>query len=580
VACVGRNTKRLEGDGINMRVLMICTEKLPVPPVLGGAIQTYISGILPHLSKFHEITVLGISDPSLPDEETVNGIHYVRVPGKVFEIYREGVVRYVESKQFDLIHIFNRPRLVMPVRNAAPQAKITLSMHNDMFNPEKIDPEEAKAALEEVSKIVTVSNYVGNVISDLYPQASPKIHTVYSGVDSERFLPGNHSKMQRIRKEIRQVHGLENKTVILFAGRLSRNKGVDKLVRALPELSKKFKDLALVIVGSNWFSQNDVTDYVAYVRALAEKLPVPVVTTGFVAPDEIQNWFAAADLFVCTSQWQEPLARVHYEAMAAGLPIVTTARGGNPEVILSNENGLIVENPEDPSCFAEKISQILSNKSLMKKMGEKGRELAVSNYNWDRVASELLEVWEQAKKVEKEKANEEHVAESESDNITTEKQAEEQKEKKKVKQKEKGAVEQTQDSSTDKSLMKTIGEKGRELTVSDYEWDRIASDLLEVSEQAKEVEKEKTNEEHVAELENEKITAEQPEEGTEEQTQDSSTEMDSIREQIKDKIQGKQFIITSGSRKNEFDLTREQMRGKTHRKHFIITGGMRKNRKS
>jgi spore coat protein SA len=468
VARIGRNTKRLEGDGINMRVLMICTEKLPVPPVLGGAIQTYISGILPHLSKFHDITVLGTSDPSLPDEETINGIHYVRVPGKVFEIYQEGVVRYVEAKQFDLIHIFNRPRLVMPVRKAAPQAKITLSMHNDMFNPEKIDPEEAKAALEEVSHIVTVSNYVGNVISDLYPQASSKIRTIYSGVDSERFLPGNHSKMQRIRKEIRQAHSLENKTVILFAGRLSRNKGVDKLVRALPELAKKFKDLALVIVGSNWFSQNDVTDYVAYVRALAKKLPVPVVTTGFVAPDEIQNWFAAADLFVCTSQWQEPLARVHYEAMAAGLPIVTTARGGNPEVILLNENGLIVENPEDPSGFAEKISQILSNKSLMKKIGEKGRELAVSVYTWDRVASELLEVWEQAKEVEveKEKANKEHVAESENDKITIEKQEEQkekEKEKKKEKQKEKGATEQIKDSSSemDSSREQTRGKKRR-----------------------------------------------------------------------------------------------------------------------
>ena len=124
---------------------------------------------------------------------------------------------------------------------------------------------------------------------------------------------------------------------------------MDRLVRALPALSKKFNNLALVIVGSKWFSQNDITDYIAYVQALARKLPVPVVATGFVSPSEIQNWFAAADLFVCTSIWQEPLARVHYEAMAAGLPIVTTARGGNAEVILLDENGLIVENPEYPS---------------------------------------------------------------------------------------------------------------------------------------------------------------------------------------------------------------------------------------
>lgn len=390
------NKRRLEGSRIKMKILMICTEKLPVPPVLGGAIQTYIAGSLPHLRNKHDITVLGVNDPSLPDQETIDGIKYERIPGKILEIYREEVVRYVEANQFDLIHIFNRPRLVLPVRQVSPNAKIVLSMHNDMFSPEKINPEEAKAVINEVTNIITISNYVGNVIRELYPEAASKLHTIYSGVDTDRFLPGHHPKMQKIRQELRSANGLENKTVLLFAGRLSNNKGVDRLVRALPELSKKYKDLALVIVGSKWFSQNDVTDYVAYVRALANKLPIPVVTTGFVAPSEIQNWFAAADLFVCTSVWQEPLARVHYEAMAAGLPIVTTARGGNAEVISLNDNGLVVENPENPGDFVEKISQILSNRSLMKRMGEKGREYALSLYQWDRVASNILEVWKKS----------------------------------------------------------------------------------------------------------------------------------------------------------------------------------------
>ncbi|MFD6438490.1 glycosyltransferase family 4 protein [Peribacillus sp. NPDC060186] len=376
-----------------MKILMIATEKLPVPPVLGGAIQTYISGSLPYLSNSFNITVLGITDPSLPNEEIKDGIKYVRVPGKLLELYQLGIVEFLAANSFDIIHIFNRPRLVMPIRRVAPQSKIVLSMHNDMFNLDKIEPNEANAAINEVSMIVTVSNYVGNVIRNLYPQASAKLRTIYSGVDSERFLPGNHSKMQSIRNQLRKEHGLEDKKVILFAGRLSEKKGVDRLIRALPLLEKKFKDLALVVVGSNWFSQNQVTDYVAYIRSLAKQQSVPIVTTGFVSPAEIQNWFAAADLFVCTSLWQEPLARVHYEAMAAGLPIVTTARGGNTEVINLGENGLVVENPDDPANFAEKISEILSNKSLIQSMGKRGRELALSHYGWSRVAQEIMEVW-------------------------------------------------------------------------------------------------------------------------------------------------------------------------------------------
>ncbi|MGG3944048.1 glycosyltransferase family 4 protein [Peribacillus psychrosaccharolyticus] len=377
-----------------MKVLMICTEKLPVPAVLGGAVQTYIAGILPHLSKNHKITVLGISDPSLPDQEILDNVRYIRVPGKILETYQLGVVNFIETESFDLIHIFNRPRLVLPVRKAAPHSKITLSMHNDMFTLKKIKPEEAGAVLEELSHIVTVSNYVGKVIKTLYPQAASKIQTVYSGVDTDRFLPGDHPKMKTIRDELRREHGLENKTVILFAGRLSKNKGVDRLIKALPDLAKKFDDLALVIVGSNWFSQDKVTDYIVYIRSLAEKLTIPVVNTGFVSSSEIQNWFAASDVFVCTSVWEEPLARVHYEAMSAGLPIVTTERGGNPEVIQVNVNGVIVKNPENPDNFTEQISSLLTNKSLMKSMGERGRELAILHYKWERVASEIFEVWE------------------------------------------------------------------------------------------------------------------------------------------------------------------------------------------
>jgi spore coat protein SA len=379
-----------------VKILMICTEKLPIPAVLGGAIQTYIEGALPYLKKHHEITVLGIREPSLPDKETVDGVHYVRIPGKVFEIYRDGVVEFLQNKNYDLIHIFNRPRLVLPVREVAPTAKITLSMHNDMFHQEKIDQEEAVKALEETSKIATVSHYVGNTIKRLFPQAEGKLKTIYSGVDHHRFLPGHHSNMRSIRNNLRKEHDLDGKTVIMFAGRLSRNKGADRLVRAMDELAKKHKNLALVLVGSKWFSQNDVTDFVGYVRSLAKRLSVPVVTTGFVSPYKMQEWYAAADLFVCTSIWQEPLARVHFEAMAAGLPIVTTNRGGNAEAILPGENGFIVETPENPSEFADRISKILSSSSLMKRMGEKGRELAISRYNWNRVANDIAELWEEA----------------------------------------------------------------------------------------------------------------------------------------------------------------------------------------
>ncbi|MCE5172725.1 glycosyltransferase family 4 protein [Paenibacillus profundus] len=377
-----------------MNVLIICTEKLPVPNIRGGAIQTYIGGVAQQISSHHRLTILGRSDPELLGDEIVNGIRYVRVPSDgLFDKYAEGVIQFLNQRteHYDLIHIFNRPRMVLPVRNSSPHSRIVLSMHNDMFHPAKIHHEEAHAVIANVERIVTISNFIGREILRYYPQAEPKLRTIYSGVDLNRFAPWMESQSaHQERQTLRAQHQLESKKVILFVGRLSRNKGPHVLVRAMSQL--KHSDAVLVVVGGAWYSDNRVSDYIAYVRALAERASLPVVTTGYVEAHDVHRWFCAADVFVCTSIWDEPLARVHYEAMAAGLPFITTARGGNPEVIM-NDNGLLITDPDNPLEYAEKLNQLLSNMDNARQMGLRGRRLTEQRFNWDRVAQEILSVW-------------------------------------------------------------------------------------------------------------------------------------------------------------------------------------------
>ena len=373
---------------------MICTEKLPVPPVRGGAIQTYIQGISGKLGQKHDLTILGTTDSSLPLEESRDNIQYVRIDGQqIFEIYAEKVINFLRDESFDLIHVFNRPRLIPLIREVAPHSRLILSMHNDMFNTNKILHDDALSAIAEVERIVTVSDYVGNTISNLYPEATEKVQTIYSGVNLEDFVPWETSNTAtQIRQKLRKENNLEDKTVILFVGRLTPKKGIDLLIQALKEVHSSNPNIALVIVGGTWYSVDRVTDYVAFIRALAERVPFPVITTGYVSADKIHQWFWAGDIFVCPSEWQEPLARVHYEAMAAGLPFITTARGGNPEVVI-DDNGLVVQKPEDPVEFAEKIRILLSNPELRQRMGQTGRRLAEERFGWERVAQEVLEAW-------------------------------------------------------------------------------------------------------------------------------------------------------------------------------------------
>lgn len=73
-----------------------------------------------------------------------------------------------------------------------------------------------------------------------------------------------------------------------------------------------------------------------------------------------------ADVFVCSSQWNEPLARVNYEAMAAGTPLITTNRGGNGEVVKHEVNGLVIENYDKPSSFAKAVDKVFTDMNLSK----------------------------------------------------------------------------------------------------------------------------------------------------------------------------------------------------------------------
>lgn len=392
-----KNVKKISSmNKDQLKVLMICTEKLPVPAVRGGAIQTYIDGISGLLSRQHSLTILGTTDPTLPNEEYKNNIRYVRIESEqFFEIYAARVLDFLQNESFDLIHVFNRPRLIPLIREVAPYTRLFLSMHNDMFNINKINQQDALTAIREVERIITVSDYVGKTISNLYPQAASKVRTIYSGVDLKKFTPWETSNQAaQVRHELRSSYHLEDKTVILFVGRLTPKKGADVLIQAINELSIKDSNIVLVIVGGTWYSVDSVTDYVAYVRALAEKASFPVITTGYVSSDVIHQWFWAGDIFVCPSQWQEPLARVHYEAMAAGLPFLTTARGGNPEVVI-DQNGLLVNRPEDSHEFAENLSILITDPKLRRRMGQTGRRLAEERFSWERVANEVSESWKQ-----------------------------------------------------------------------------------------------------------------------------------------------------------------------------------------
>lgn len=375
-----------------MKLALICTEKLPVPPVAGGAVQLYIDGILPYLSQKHDVTVYCVKHPDLPFEEYKDNVRYVRVPGKSETLYAARVTEKLDG-DFDLVHVFNRPRVVLQLQKEFPGLKYSLSLHNEMFHQEKISVEGGNRCIESVEFINTVSRYIADGVVKRFPQAEKKLRVVYSGADTNIYKVRSSPEGQENRKKLMMLYGLqEDCKVVLNVGRLSVKKGADVLLKAMKGLMETYPNLALVIVGSKWYGTNEEDDYVKSVKRLAKSLSGPVIFTGFVPPAEIPPYYNMGDVFVCTSQWNEPLARVHFEAMAAGLPIITSNRGGNPEVVKDGENGFVVDEYNNPDAYRRQIACLLDDPEAAEKMGMIGRRLAEEKYNWKRVADELLGV--------------------------------------------------------------------------------------------------------------------------------------------------------------------------------------------
>ncbi|MFZ5817807.1 MAG: glycosyltransferase family 4 protein [Bacillota bacterium] len=374
-----------------MRVALLCTEKLPVPPIRGGAIQTYIDGVLPFLKAHHAVTVVGRTDPLLPDREEVGGVQYVRIPADGGpQAYASRAAAFLAGQRWDLVTCFNRPAFIEALAAAAPGARLILSLHNEMMQPHRLPPDRARRVLSLVAVVVTISDFIRRGVAALYPTFAGKLRTIRSGVDLERFRPGPHPAEPALRER----YSLGDRPVILSVGRLSAKKGIHLVLEAMERVRLTHPEAVLLHVGSRWYGRDDEDDYVRSIKRQAARLGDAVRLAGYVPYAEIDGYFGLASLFVCASQWQEPLARVHYEAMAAGLPIITTDRGGNAEVVADGVNGLLVRPHHRAEGFASAMQALLDDPLRRQEMGRAGRAMAEAGFGWERVARELLATWE------------------------------------------------------------------------------------------------------------------------------------------------------------------------------------------
>jgi len=205
-------------------------------------------------------------------------------------------------------------------------------------------------------KVIAISELVKNNIIDHYNISEKDIVIIYNGVDLEKFHP---HKRELYRDEIRQRYAIqEDSVVVLFVGSGFERKGLEYLIRAVELIDKP---LTVMVVGKG--NEEIVKRFIKGQRII------------FCGPQQdIVRYYAASDMFVFPTIY-EPFGNVHLEALASGLPVITTKLSGASEIIEDGVSGFIVSEPERCHEIAEKI-KILMDESVRERMGKNARRLA------------------------------------------------------------------------------------------------------------------------------------------------------------------------------------------------------------
>lgn len=203
------------------------------------------------------------------------------------------------------------------------------------------------------------------------PEIKHKCKVIPNGVDLVEF-------------KYREKHKHPNPYIFSLAN-FHHYKGLDILIMAFKEVSEKYANVDLIIVGDGYLRENH--QELAGLLGLKDK----IIFLGQVSEREkIVELFNGCEFFVLPSRC-EPFGIVNLEAMAAGKAIVATNNGGIPEVVRDGVNGILVK-PQDDKVLAEGIMRLLEDTDLRNRLGENGRKM-VSQYAWERITDEYLKVY-------------------------------------------------------------------------------------------------------------------------------------------------------------------------------------------
>jgi spore coat protein SA len=352
---------RLGGDPLN--ILIISPPIYTVSASTGSSVEISIYQIAKQTSKYHNVTIFSRKRKNLPKISMHGNLKIVRVIGK--ENYLKKALSYAARHKYDCIQIKNRPGYILKMRKKFPATPLILALHSFAYM-DKLDRINKAQVLQSVDAVICNSRFLMQNYVQEFPAYTDKFRYFHLGVDTKRFTPPTRMQKEKLISSVFPKRAFN----VLYTGRVVPGKGIHILIRALGDVRKKYRCVRLIIVGPCISKK-----YKTRLQNEAQLAGVSVKFFKAVKPSAIHRMYWIGHCFVCPTQLPEAFGLVNVEAMACGLPVIASRRGGIPEII-SESSGILIDDYENPQAFAKAILKVMSSPELADLFARNGRQFS------------------------------------------------------------------------------------------------------------------------------------------------------------------------------------------------------------
>jgi glycogen synthase len=254
-----------------------------------------------------------------------------------------------------------------------------------------------KTALEMADAVIAVSAQTRVDIERLFKVEPDRLHVIHNGIDLEEYRKTDSTAALT-------RYGIDTaKPFLLFVGRITRQKGIVHLVRAIEHMAPDFQ--VVLCAGAPDTPEIGQEMKEAVERVQAKRAGV-IWIAEMVDKKVVRELYSNAAVFCCPSIY-EPFGIINLEAMACETAVVASAVGGIKEVVVDGETGFLVPidqmeespfEPRDPEKFARdlaaRINQLMADPALCAKFGQAGRKRVEENFGWPAIALQTKELYE------------------------------------------------------------------------------------------------------------------------------------------------------------------------------------------